>query len=668
MRVAHYRPDIDGLRGIAILAVLLFHAFPLLVPGGFVGVDMFFVISGYLITGILIDANRDGSFSYRDFYARRVRRIFPALIMVLATSWLLGWFILFPDEYEELGRHIGASALFLSNIVLWHEAGYFDRAAELKPLLHLWSLAVEEQFYLFWPPLLMLVLAKVRPRWRAFFGLALLSFIANLLMAEYAPIAGFFLLPGRFWQLLLGGMLAYAEHENITERLRRPALAWAGAVLLLLACLCFSREVAYPGWRALVPSLGAVMLIAAGMRVWLNRSLIACLPLRAIGLISYPLYLWHWPLLAFLRILEGAEPSVEVRICTLLLTLLLSYLTYRMIERPIRFGAFKHKPQAIPALLAAMLLIACIGTLTWNRDGVKTLRPFNAQLMQDTEKLDALRAAQHPCHYRTGHDLSWCLVTGEAPATIAIFGDSHADHLLPGAVADRSRSWLILGQSSCPPLMGIDILYKDRSLACAKKNAAALEALRSDPRIRTVVLAARGMAYIGDAAFMANANQKTNPQNYRSVSTYAGEAQSTKAELFAIGMSRTITALEAAGKRVIVMVDVPELNFLAMRCVPRPLQLFAMDRLDACTLDKAAAMEYVAPYREVLKRIAAQHPTVKFYDPTPLLCDETRCYAGNEAMLFYRDNNHLSQRGSIMIMQDFTRWLNHLESATRRQR
>ncbi|MFZ4541068.1 MAG: acyltransferase family protein, partial [Rickettsiales bacterium] len=304
-----YRRDIDGLRGIAILAVLLFHAFTNLIPGGYVGVDIFFVISGYLITGILLHGLNEGTFTFRQFYARRIRRIFPALAIVLLSTWIAGWFILFPEEYTELGKHMGASSLFISNIILWKEAGYFDRTAELKPLLHLWSLGVEEQFYIFWPALL-LVFHRKRHGWAGLVALTAISFVANLAFLHNAPTGTFFLLPTRFWQLGLGGMLAYAELKPLPRRVQSPILCMLGLALILIACFTFTDASPYPGWRALLPTIGAALIILSAS----GGKLIGNKPLLWLGLISYPLYLWHWPLLAYARILHAGEPSVTARI------------------------------------------------------------------------------------------------------------------------------------------------------------------------------------------------------------------------------------------------------------------------------------------------------------------------------------------------------------------
>jgi peptidoglycan/LPS O-acetylase OafA/YrhL len=654
-----YRRDIDGLRGIAILAVLMFHAFPSLVSGGFVGVDVFFVISGYLISGILLRELQDNRFSIRRFYARRVRRIFPALATVLLATWAAGWLILFPNEYSELGKHIGASSLFVSNIVLWKEAGYFDRAAELKPLLHLWSLAVEEQFYILLPPLLYAIYRGMRRPMLLLALIGLASLLANMAWVGGAPSGTFYLLPTRFWQLLMGTLIAYGQHQSlrIGSTKIQNVVSVIGVSLLLLAMFGFTNEMAYPSWRALLPTLGASLVIIAGHECWMNRRVFSSTSMVALGLISYPLYLWHWPLLAYARLLQAGEPTALIRLGAVSTAIMLAWLTYRFIERPIRFGQYRASPTIIRNLLLAMLVIGGVGGITWHVKGFAQQRPFNAAMMEDTEKLDDFRAQQLRCAYPFSSDLNWCLQSRKDSPSIAIFGDSHADHLFAGVVGDSKRSWLLIGQSSCPPAEGLAIRYMEKHDECIDKNEQILETLENSPNIKTVVLAARGMAYMAEAPLMPNAKKRDNPANWHSESRYADEAGLNKTDLLFNGLERSMTRLQKAGKQVVLFMDVPELDFLALRCAPRPVSWLAPKREVACSMPKEATMRYSAAYREGMLALAKRHPNVRLYDPAAQLCDSARCYAGNETMLFYRDNNHLSQRGSQKVMADFMRWL-----------
>src|SRR5229473_34897 len=359
-----YRPDIDGLRAIAVLSVVGFHASSRLVPGGFVGVDVFFVISGYLISSVILKSLDKGSFSFADFYARRIRRIFPALILVLLAVWILGWLFLFPHEYMNIGKHIVGGAFFFSNVLLWKDSGYFASSAELKPLLHLWSLSIEEQFYAIWP--LTVVLAW---KWRSgkslpwvILFLAVCSFLLEILGTSISPVATFCLAPTRFWELLIGSALAYFSifskepFDKVAPGLSsypqagtilRNAGATVGLLLLIGAVGGLDKESAFPGWWALLPTIGTLLLLLAGQRAWINRKLLGNRLLVSIGLISYPLYLWHWPLLSFARIVESGSPSRGIKLAVVLLSSLLAWLTYRYVEKPIRFQHTYKKSVAV---------------------------------------------------------------------------------------------------------------------------------------------------------------------------------------------------------------------------------------------------------------------------------------------------------------------------------
>ena len=357
-----YRPDIDGLRALAVLCVVFFHAFPTVLPGGFVGVDLFFVISGFLICTILYSNFAAGTFSVWDFYGRRIRRIFPALILVLSSCYAFGWFALFADEYMQLGKHIAAGAGFVSNFFFWQEAGYFDNAADTKPLLHLWSLGIEEQFYIVWPLVLWLGY-RFRANLLAITVLvAITSFVLNIrgINVKHDLVATFYSPQTRFWELLMGAILAYVtlypiqrlkgltankvQHQKIQSIQSIVAL-----ILVILAVTLISKQTPFPGWWALLPTIGAVLFINAGPKALINRYLLSNKLMVWIGLISYPLYLWHWPILSFLRIIESEVPKVELRIAALVISLILSTLTYQLVEKPIRYGFRSKTKPTIPS-------------------------------------------------------------------------------------------------------------------------------------------------------------------------------------------------------------------------------------------------------------------------------------------------------------------------------
>lgn len=494
-----YRADIDGLRAIAILAVLVYHAFPSLAKGGFVGVDVFFVISGFLISRIVFRGVEQGNFSFASFYAHRVKRIFPALILVLVACFGAGWLVLLPDEFSQLGKHMVASVGFVQNIMLWKEVGYFNVASDLKPLLHLWSLAIEEQFYLVYPLLIWLA-------WRAglnvltlVVALAALSFAFNVGRIGAHPVDVFFLAQTRFWELLAGSGLAYlglfklaavrtflrrvAFHPVIFRRAPAEAeqdiavnnaLATLGLGMIVAAVFGVSRAYAFPGWWAAVPVTGSWLLIYAGPHTWVNRTVLANRFMVFVGLISYPLYLWHWPLLSFLRIIE-LSPTRAQRLAALVLAFLLAWLTYRLIERPVRFGA--HGRAKVWALAVLLVSVGFAGLLAYKGRGLPSRFPAEIRGVAAYEYDFKTDARAGKCWL--GNDDSpdafaptcWGkLKTPAARSTVAIWGDSHAARLYPG-LEQLSPGVAQLTRDSCPPT--VDYGYPN----CVRGNKAVIAAL-----------------------------------------------------------------------------------------------------------------------------------------------------------------------------------------------
>ncbi|KTD04504.1 O-antigen acetylase [Legionella geestiana] len=296
----NHRADIDGLRAMAVLAVVFFHAFPGYAPGGFIGVDIFFVLSGFLISRILFEQMETGSVQWRAFYIKRIKRIFPALLLVLGSAAIAGYFLLFPAEYANLGKHIAGSASFINNFILWSEVGYFDRLGELKPLLHLWSLGIEEQFYLIWPLALFLIWKlRVNAFWMLVF-FTVVSFALNIAWVHQHNVRAFYFPLSRFWELSLGGMLAFVavKHKASLAMFHKHHglvlnLASSAALLFLAGGIFFySDRLAYPGWAALLPTICTLILLFTHVS-WVNRQLLSLNVMTYIGLISYPLYLWH---------------------------------------------------------------------------------------------------------------------------------------------------------------------------------------------------------------------------------------------------------------------------------------------------------------------------------------------------------------------------------------
>jgi len=535
-----YRPDIDGLRAIAILFVIFFHAFPAELKGGFIGVDIFFVISGYLITTIIIGSLERNSFSFVEFYIRRINRIFPALLLVLAFTFAYGWFFLLSDEYKQLGKHIAGGAGFVSNFLYWNEFGYFDNAAETKPLLHLWSLGIEEQFYIFWPLLLWFASKKRLNFLTLTIAIALISFALNIVRVNGGHTEAAFYSPlTRFWELMAGSLLAYMTLRNLdlfpTFKVKldlwlgpiiydyapktngntlRNVQSMCGGGLIVIGAFIISKESHFPGWWAVLPTLGTALIISAGAQSWLNKSFLSSRILVWIGLISFPLYLWHWPLLSFARIYEREVPSATIRIAIVSVSILLAWLTYIAIEKPIRFR-LPSKTTAV-VLLVLMIIVGCVGYNCFVRDGLGFRLKDRAEFSNyfdntapemrlfkrvkeefgDTsnDKCNFYNIEQHYFGKYTAVPLQsidrTCFERQSNAYRHAVFiwGDSHAGHLYYGLKKNLPADWQILQVSSS--LCRADINAKGPSSTdyCIQSNWFALKTI-SETKPDVVIVA-----------------------------------------------------------------------------------------------------------------------------------------------------------------------------------
>lgn len=500
MREAAYRRDIDGLRAIAVLSVVAFHAFPGLLPGGFVGVDVFFVISGYLISGVISKQLAAGRFTFRDFYARRIRRILPALLVVLAACYAFGWIALLPGEYQQLSKHIAAGMGFVSNFALWNEAGYFDASASAKPLLHLWSLGIEEQFYLVWPLCLWGFAKLRRSAMTLVIVVGVVSFAINLATIHMAPVAAFYSPLSRFWELQAGCLLAVLTqnrepNRNPMPRVVADLVSIAGAVALALSIALFNIKIAFPGWWALLPTGGTFLLIASGPESWFSRNVLSRTALVWIGLISYPLYLWHWPILSFASIVEIGTPPVGIRIAAVFASGALAFATYRLIEKPIRFGA--PRPYKIPALVALSVLVGIIGYVTYARSGlparfppeVREVANFHYEFKADARSTDCWLSAEQPYNGFA----PFCTDTSASRDLAILWGDSHAARLYPGLkqVFGDTMALSQFTRDACPPILGV------ATAVCQKSNDWVIAQIaRIKPQ--TVILFAAWTHYQGD--------------------------------------------------------------------------------------------------------------------------------------------------------------------------
>jgi peptidoglycan/LPS O-acetylase OafA/YrhL len=588
-----YRKDIDGLRAFAILAVVLFHTFPKGLRGGFVGVDVFFVISGYLIAGIIDREIQAQRFSIRHFYARRIRRIFPALLVVLTFVLLIGAWVLLPGEYRQLGLHVAAGVGFVENIILWQEAGYFDGVSEEKLLLHLWSLAVEEQFYLVFP---MLLVGLHRRAWKGsniVLLLAVLSFSLGLKSLTDDPSGAFFLPQNRIWELLFGAWIALWEGPRrfFRQRFVCEGLSILGLLLLMGSIVLIRREMGFPGVAAIPPVLATGLLILTGPQTFLHRRLLSSRPFVGLGLISYPLYLWHWVLLALGHLLAPALPA-KGRLALIALSFVLAVLTTRYIEQPIRFGS--PPKLRLQFLCAFMLVMGLLGLGVYAGEGIP--RRFKDPRQQMATQLPSGHKEADAACVGPLLGLDFCRTIGGEIPKVALIGDSHSLHLVEG-LKDAGLTFMLVGRGGCPPFL--DAGLGGGQCPIGALNSAYDEVLRHS-EIKTVIIAGRfGLYWHGQIPVE---NRKSQALDF----PLLGPSDGNNPTVFAAQAEATVKALVEHGKQVVWVLDVPELGFDPHQCIRRPDGLSRPK--ERCGIPWAVHQERTDAYKRALDPLRAVTP------------------------------------------------------------
>jgi peptidoglycan/LPS O-acetylase OafA/YrhL len=622
-----YRSDIDSLRAIAILTVVAFHAFPDVFPGGFIGVDVFFVISGFLITSILQQEIQASRWSLAYFYARRILRIFPALILVLLACLTAGWHTLLAQEYMQLGKHLGLGAAFLSNIGLWWEAGYFDKASEAKPLLHLWSLAIEEQFYIVWPVLLWLILRSRRSAVRIVTALAAVSLLLSIWWVWNDRTQAFYSPASRAWELLAGAWLALQPKR--LQSLRQVVRGMAVAVLLG-ATVLLNAKVPFPGVVALLPVLAALVLIGVpATSDWTGR-LLGHPWMVAVGKVSYPWYLWHWPLLSFAYIIESGQASVGLRLGLVLVSLLLSALTYRLWELPLR-----RLPRrlVISLLVVAMVILGLLGKNIYDRYGLERIRHKNliqldqasSQDFLDFEKQGLITEAKCEKPFKFPERAVCLRAHADKPVSAVVLGDSHAVHAYWGlakAFDAQGLNLAVRGKGACVPVMAAT--PGAETSECERHMETTLRDIAGDANVRAVALVFRGR-YL---------TAQSSPQERQD---------------FEVKLDATLSLLQSAGKQVYYFLPVVEPGFdprLCMGALP-----LGRKPPYSCVIDKTADDAKSEAVRASATRVLARWPQVRVVDPNSMLCREGQCPILQDGHSVFKDENHLSQAGSMRLSE-----------------
>lgn len=609
-----YRPDIDGLRAIAILPVLLFHAHVGGFSGGYVGVDIFFVISGFLITGIIAREVDDGRFSLIRFYERRFRRIMPALgLMILAVLGAAAWLYL-PGDIESVPKSALAATLFSSNLWFFTDTGYFAGGADTKPLLHTWSLAVEEQFYIGFPILLMLV-ARFAPRWRraAVGAIAAVSLALAILMQRDTSGFTFYLLPTRAWELFAGALLAVGAIPAIHARWLREAVALAGLAAIVFAVACYDRDTIFPGVTALAPVLGAAALLHCAPGTLAGR-LLTLPPLIGIGLISYSLYLWHWPLIVLTEYATDLPLTGGVRAAVIATALGAAILSWRFVERPFRDAQRMPARRIFQFTGGAMLLLSALSAaLIFAGPWPSRFSPEVLRLIAGREDISPLRKRCHDSFMRGAQP---CVLGAAVRPDAMLWGDSHGVEMayaLGEAARARGRALIERTTSSCPPVLDYDAPKDPR---CARANKAAFDAILADAHLRRIYL----------AAFWAN-GQFDDPA-------------------FVAALDRTIFALRRSGREVVLIGPVPPQPF----DVPRRLAHLARagQLAQASGVDRAVIEAKTVHLRALFARWRQQG--IRVILPMDTLCPKKSCDIIRDGKPLYFDSHHPSLAAARMIV------------------
>ena len=666
-----YRPDIDGLRAIAVLPVFFFHVGVSGFSGGFVGVDIFFVISGFLITSIVVKDLRAGTFSFLHFYERRIRRIFPALFTVLGFSFVAASLLFLPQDFQNFSQSLAAASLSLSNFLYWQEAGYFDGPAEIKPLLHTWSLAVEEQYYVVFP--LMLWVFYHYGSHRFFVRLyifGVLSFILSLWGVYNAPSATFYLIHTRAWELFLGGVLALRPLPLFTYHRINDALALVGMGLIVFSVMFYDRFMPFPGAAALIPCFGAGLIIHCGRdeKSWL-ASVLSWKPFVFTGLISYSLYLWHWPLIIFAKYYLMRPLTAFEIFLIIVLSFGLSVFSWRFIEKPCRNQTFIHSRLSI--FISAALLIAIavsLGALGHLTKGLPQRLPKIVAEMSSKAYEDRILALpdRHHCLgspqknkdiiTRVDQDDLCLLGQSKNPPRFLLWGDSHAEAIRSVFIDEAQRlgvSGVFAGYSACPPALGI-VPYDRPNSQCKAFNQAVLHYLERHSSIRHVVMHVRWPFYIEESYYKQESGKPLRFARKRSI---------TNEEVLQEKMAQTIETLQARGIQVYLWAGTPEIGIDVSNAMAK--KAFYGHSLDLNAVIAPSRSEFDERQARSMMFLEAmsQRYNLTLYKPHKFLCNERLCPVidGNGQPL-YRDDDHVSVHGVALIQPLVRKFLKPLSN------
>ncbi|HET7544393.1 MAG TPA: acyltransferase family protein [Polyangiaceae bacterium] len=647
-RRSTHRADIDGLRAVAVLSVVLFHAGVEQLSGGFVGVDIFFVISGYLITGIIAREMTDGRFSIVAFYERRVRRIFPALFVMFAVVAAIAYAILLPDALVQLGKSLISATLFLSNVFFSSGGDYFDGPSELKPLLHTWSLAVEEQFYIVFPLYLYVAFRLFRGRVRTLtVVLAAGSLALSVWGVSAHREAAFFLAPARADELLIGALVALGAFPRVTRQRWRDGLSLLGLLMIGWSVIGFSNDTPFPGFSALVPCVGTALVIHAGSEhETIAGRVLGTRPFVLVGLISYSLYLWHWPLLAFARYRAIRELRTAEIWAVVLMAVVASFISWRFVEQPFRGrdALLRRWPLFVLAGSGSAIFLA-FGYWIMRSGGRPERIGTERVALEGLGKRNERTCVEHASAKNIAADS--CVIGSAQADTVhfALWGDSHAFVSAPvvDAVAkERGAAGLFFAELGCPLILGVrkhELGHDARdSDSCAKLSERAFQAITTNPTIQRVILIARWSYYVSGEGYGMD-------RFHRIAISAKGESRLLAPREIEALASETIRALIAAGKTVYMIETVPEFSFHPDAMAR---MLWYGESIQALDEPRTAVELRSASVRNIAATFAGD-AHFRFVPTHDLFCSDLVCRFHDGRSVFYADNNHIGALANARI-------------------
>jgi peptidoglycan/LPS O-acetylase OafA/YrhL len=672
-----YRADIDGFRSIAVLLVIFFHFELGSLSGGFIGVDIFFVLSGYLISSIVFEQLKTGSFSFSGFYFRRIRRLFPVYVVVMLATFAVAYWIMLPQDFREFGKTLIASTLYISNILFYLGSGYFDTGAHLKPLLHTWSLSVEEQFYFVFPFVAWL-LVKIQTRYlfQVFLALTIASFIAATYYIKLDENAVFFLYPFRAWEMFLGTLIALKPLPISRSSTLRHFSAGAGLICIAVPAVYYDSSTLFPGLAALAPCLGAMLIIdsARTHSTWLSV-LLSTRPFVYIGKISYSLYLWHWPIFVLFSYIKPQGITVNDSMIMLVVTFAASAVSYALVEKPIRSGQIALFKKALPTYattFALTFILAGLGFLVYKKDGmderfspeIATLAKATSDFLKDTLHCTEGGNDQVP-------DLDFCEYGDPLNASqyVLIWGDSHSGAMMPSfkkAFENRGIDALQIWFAGCPPLFGIE---KDESVSstlvdqeCGARNRKTQQFIRDNQhKISAVLMVGRWSYYINGGGIGYDAH---NTISLWHTGDETSQQESTQT-VFLSALDQTFEWFTELEKSVFFVEQPPEISNFKGRSLAIELatgqssfedavNTFAVEPIDSVENRQGALDDYLTQAKQSKRLVVL--PTHQFF------CDKVSCSAFIDDYPVFADNNHLSAEGARKISQIYAPLIKYISS------